>query len=118
MNRTWSKLGGQLGLLCIAVGIIIIMVGWNSAAGESTAAGQIPYLLSAGALGLALVGLGMALLVVQNARRDRAILEVLYGTGLRISELVGLDLADLDLDADLLDLDFDPANPVYAFSRY
>jgi len=36
------------------------------------------------------------------ARRDRVILEVLYGTGLRISELVGLSLADLDLDAGLL----------------
>ena len=35
------------------------------------------------------------------ARRDRAILEVLYGTGLRISELVGISLADLDLDGDL-----------------
>ncbi len=32
------------------------------------------------------------------ARRDRAILEVLYGTGLRISELVGLSLADVDTD--------------------
>ncbi|HEX7135861.1 MAG TPA: site-specific tyrosine recombinase [Iamia sp.] len=30
------------------------------------------------------------------ARRDRVILEVLYGTGLRISELVGLSLADVD----------------------
>lgn len=36
------------------------------------------------------------------ARRDRAILEVLYGTGLRISELVGLSLADVDLPAGLL----------------
>jgi len=35
------------------------------------------------------------------ARRDRAILEVLYGTGIRISELVGLSLGDVDLDAAL-----------------
>ena len=36
------------------------------------------------------------------ARRDRAMLEVLYGTGLRVSELVGLSLGDVDLDAALL----------------
>ena len=36
------------------------------------------------------------------ARRDRAILEVLYGCGLRVSELVGLSLGDLDLGARLL----------------
>jgi len=31
-------------------------------------------------------------------RRDRAVLELLYGTGLRISELVSLDVDDVDLD--------------------
>lgn len=31
-------------------------------------------------------------------RRDRAILETLYGAGCRISELVGLDVDDVDLD--------------------
>jgi integrase/recombinase XerC len=34
-------------------------------------------------------------------RRDRAILEVLYSAGLRVSELTGLNVADVDLDAGL-----------------
>ncbi|MBI2704340.1 MAG: tyrosine recombinase XerD [Actinobacteria bacterium] len=38
------------------------------------------------------------------ARRDRAMVEVLYGTGARISEVVGLSLGDVDLDAQLLRL--------------
>ncbi len=33
----------------------------------------------------------------QVSRRDRAILEVLYGTGIRISELVGMSLSSLDM---------------------
>lgn len=37
-----------------------------------------------------------------RALRDRAILETLYATGVRISELVGIDRADLDLDDGLV----------------
>ncbi|WP_018141091.1 tyrosine recombinase XerC [Thioalkalivibrio sp. ALJ7] len=36
------------------------------------------------------------------AARDQAMLELLYSSGLRLSELTGLDLIDLDLDAGLV----------------
>jgi outer membrane murein-binding lipoprotein Lpp len=75
MRQLWPKLGGQLGSLCIALGLIVILLGWNGAAGVDFAQGQIPYLLSGGAFGLGLVVIGAVLIVVQNSRRDRAKLE-------------------------------------------
>jgi integrase/recombinase XerD len=35
-----------------------------------------------------------------DGQRDRAMLQVLYTTGMRVTELVSLDVADLDLDVD------------------
>jgi hypothetical protein len=75
MRRTWARLGGQIGLGCIAVGLLIIGLAWNGAASVDFVSGQIPYLLSGGALGLGLIVLGSAMLIVQNSRRDRSLIE-------------------------------------------
>ncbi|MDQ1402116.1 MAG: hypothetical protein QOG03_432 [Actinomycetota bacterium] len=75
MKQTWSRLGGQLGMGCIGLGLLAIGIAWNGAAGIDFVQGQLPYLLSGGFLGLALVVLGAALIITQGGRRDRAMLE-------------------------------------------
>ena len=71
----WAGIGGRLGLAFALAGFLLITVAWNGAAGLDYAQGQLPYLISGGVGGLSLVILGSALLIVENARRDRALLE-------------------------------------------
>ncbi|HEX8082399.1 MAG TPA: tyrosine-type recombinase/integrase [Jatrophihabitans sp.] len=54
---------------------------------------SIPAVLSAGEAGQAIDSLGGD---EPEQLRDRLVMELLYGTGIRVAELVGLDLADLD----------------------
>jgi hypothetical protein len=75
-------LGGGFGLLVIAVGLLAIGIGWNGMAGGGGEVNgvpnlnaQLPWLISGGVLGLALVVFGAAMLIVHNARSDRARLE-------------------------------------------
>lgn len=77
-----GALGGGLGLLLVAAGLVVIGIGWNGAAGAggqinhvTDLRAQLPWLLSGGVLGLALVVFGATLVVVHNARVDRARLE-------------------------------------------
>ena len=77
-----AALGGGLGLLVVALGLLAIGLGWNGMAGGggqvngvTLLQAQLPWLVSGGILGLALVILGGAMMVVHNARNDRARLE-------------------------------------------
>jgi hypothetical protein len=75
MNIRWGKLGGQLGIGYCLAGIVLIFLGWNGAASYDRVTAQIPYLVSGGLAGLALVVLGASLLIVQSNRTDRAALQ-------------------------------------------
>jgi hypothetical protein len=78
MNKpgfSFGALGGKAGLALAGIGLLAIGIGWNGAAGQLSLLGQLPYLISGGLIGVALVTLGAAMLIVQNAREDRAMLE-------------------------------------------
>jgi len=77
-----AGLGGGLGLFIVALGLLAIGLGWNGMAGGGGEVNgvpnlnaQLPWLLSGGILGLALVVFGTAMIIVQNSRSDRARLE-------------------------------------------
>ncbi|MFA5787611.1 MAG: hypothetical protein WDA71_11650, partial [Actinomycetota bacterium] len=70
-----ARLLSYLGFIAVAAGFAAIGIGWNGAASKDFVQGQLPYLISGGATGLALVFLGGTLLTIDGARRDRARLE-------------------------------------------
>jgi hypothetical protein len=72
---TPGQFGGKAGIVLAAVGMLLIGLAWNGAAGQLSILAQVPYILSGGLLGMAFVILGAAMLVVQSNREDRALLE-------------------------------------------
>lgn len=83
MNRmqpatVFVRIGHLIGVALIGAGLLVIGIGWYGASGagakvngQTTVAGQMPYLLSGGALGLGLIIIGAALLVVHALRTSR-----------------------------------------------
>lgn len=74
-NNNFARLGGQLGVLMCLLGFVAIFFGWNGAAGKNVSMAQFPFLISGGVTGIAIVVIGAAMLIIQNAREDRARLE-------------------------------------------
>ncbi len=62
----------ELAVVLVAAGLAALAFAWQGAAALLAVPLQIPFLVSGGLGGLALVGLGLALFDIQTDRRDRA----------------------------------------------
>ena len=61
-----------IGLVVCAAGFVLILIAWAQVAGETQVYLQLPYLVSAGITGLALVMVGLTIINVAAKRRDGA----------------------------------------------
>jgi hypothetical protein len=69
--RDWIRRSPvSAGVALVAVGFALIFLAWNGAAGRDFVEGQLPYLISGGLTGLALVGTGLTVALVQAQRRE------------------------------------------------
>jgi hypothetical protein len=70
----WVKSPLYTAVTLVGLGFVLIFFGWNGAAGKDYTQGQIPYLISGGVTGLALVLCGLAIVIVQAVRREALLL--------------------------------------------
>ena len=70
--RSWARSSPvSVGVLLVVLGFIAMFLAWNGAAAKDFVQGQIPYLISGGLVGLALVGSGLTVINVQARRADQ-----------------------------------------------
>lgn len=68
--RDVSRFTAQIAVGIAAAGFLLIVLGWNGAAELDRIAGQLPYVISGGLAGAALVGVGLTLVLVNELRRS------------------------------------------------
>ena len=66
-----DNVAARLGIGVALLGFVVMFIGWNGAASTNSVAGQIPYLISGGLVGLGLVVIGAAIIGVETSREDR-----------------------------------------------
>ena len=95
-----GRLGGRLALAIVAIGLLVIALGYNGIAGNLNGSAQVPYLLSGGFAGLAIVVFGSAFMVAQSAREDRQRLEGVLMQLLEAQEHAGNGVSTVPSDVD------------------
>lgn len=66
----WSTLRPALGWILAAIGALALFLGWYGVSGESLTSKQLPYLVSGGLSGIALVVIASVLLATEDVRRQ------------------------------------------------
>src|SRR5947209_5868098 len=92
----WEVIRPYAGWGLAVLGAVFIIVGWVGISGESLVAKQMPYLISGGVGGVALVGLGVLFLGTEERRRDRARIDQLEAM---VADLHSVLLARADAPA-------------------
>lgn len=70
--RSWARTSPvSVGVLLVVAGFIALFLAWNGAAGKDFVQGQLPYVISGGLVGIALVGCGLTVINVQARRADQ-----------------------------------------------
>src|SRR5579885_1083578 len=59
-----------VGWVLVAIGVVMIVVGYIGVAHQVLVAKQIPYLVSGGILGVAVVGVGVMFIATEQVRHD------------------------------------------------
>jgi hypothetical protein len=83
----------------VAAGVLLLVLGWYGVSGESLTAKQLPYLVSGGLGGVALLVLAAALLTTQDVRRQLERLERVEAKVTTLYELLVDELVPSALDA-------------------
>lgn len=78
----------RLGWVLIAVGGVLVLIGYIGVSGKDTEALQLPYLASGGFGGLAVIAVGAALLISADVRLDRERLGRIEGEILELGDLI------------------------------
>jgi hypothetical protein len=78
----------RLGWALVIIGGLLVIVGYIGVSGKDSEVLQLPYLASGGVGGLAVVGLGSALLISADVRLERQRLSEIQGELLELQDLV------------------------------
>lgn len=88
----WSAVRPVLGWVLAGLGALALFLGWYGVSGESLTAKQLPYLVSGGLTGIALVVVASAFLATEDIRRQLSQVDDLQR---KVDDLYALFVEDL-----------------------